>query len=81
MKFNINEDKPINEIRHEIGWWEHKEGKDFSELVAVCMILCSKIDALENKIKKIEDTIVKTKLPFGFELPDDIGGYVPNDEN
>ena len=52
MDMSIYTEKTTDEIKDELGWWDHGESKDFGQLVAVCMVLCDRIAALENKQTK-----------------------------
>ena len=50
MKFSIYEweRKTARELKDALGWWETDSDP---ELVAVCMILCEKIERLEKQVK------------------------------
>lgn len=52
MKFDINVDKPTAQLREELGWWRYLDNDNaIGELVAVCMLLCKKIEALERRVR------------------------------
>lgn len=49
MKFDIYSDMTTAQIREELGWWTRTKGEDtISDLIVVCMLLCKKIESLEN---------------------------------
>lgn len=45
--FSIYDQRKLSEIKDELGW---KANVTKDDLVAVCMVLCDRIEALDNKI-------------------------------
>ena len=51
--------KPVSEIKDELGWWEHGQGEEFKQLVKATMMLCDRIRLLENEINQLKQTANK----------------------
>jgi hypothetical protein len=44
----------LKTLKGELGWWDHGQGEQFSSLVAVCMVLCDKVEELQITIAKLQ---------------------------
>jgi hypothetical protein len=55
--FNIYDtEKPIAEIKAELGWWQHGESPSFAILIEATMMLCDRIEMLQNKVRELEQS-------------------------